>query len=94
MVLFEAMDAEVPVVTTPVGGVPDVVTDQEAILVPSEDPEALDRDIRLVLDHPADASRRAQRARSVLRQKFSPESWLDAHEDLYRTPVASSRGVN
>ena len=94
MILFEAMDAGVPVVTTRVGGVPDVVTEQEAILVRSEDPEALARGIRRVLDHPSDASQRAQRAGSVLRQKFSPESWLDAYEDLYRTVLASSRGLD
>ena len=92
MVLFEAMDAEVPVVTTRVGGVPDVVSEQEAILVPSEDPEALAGGIRRVLDNPTDARQRAQRAGCRLRQEFTPERWLDAYEDLYRTVIASSRG--
>ena len=55
MILFEAMGAEVPVVTTRVGGVPEVVTEQEAILVPSEDAGALARGIREVLDSPSDA---------------------------------------
>ena len=93
MILFEAMDAEVPVVTTRVGGVPDVVTEQEAILVPSEEPEALARGIRQVLDNLSDAGRRAQRAKRRLRQKFSPERWLDAYEHLYRTLIRSSRGL-
>ena len=92
MVLFEAMDAEVPVVTTRVGGVPDVVSEQEAILVPSEDPEALAGGIRRVLDNPTDARQRARRAGCRLRQEFTPERWLDAYEDLYRTVIASSRG--
>lgn len=92
IILFEAMDAEVPVVTTRVGGVPDVVTDQEAILVPSEDPEALARAIRRVLDNPTEAGRRAQRAARKLRQEFTPEDWLDAYEDVYRTVLASSKG--
>ena len=93
MVLFEAMDAEVPVVTTRVGGVPDVVTGQEAILVPSEDVEALARGIRRVLDNPADAGQRAQRAGRRLRQNFSPERWLDRYEDLYRSVCKSGRGL-
>ena len=92
MVLFEAMDAGVAVVTTRVGGVPDVVREQEAILVPSEDPEALAGGIRRVLDNPTDALQRAQRARCRLRQEFTPERWLDAYEDLYRTVIASSGG--
>ena len=47
-----------------------------------------------VLDNPADASQRAQRAGHRLRQKFSPEGWLDAYEDLYKTLIASSRGLD
>ncbi|MEE8368011.1 MAG: glycosyltransferase, partial [Thermoanaerobaculia bacterium] len=91
MILFEAMDAEVPVVTTEVGGVPDVVTEQEAILVPSEDPEALARGIRRVLDTPADARQRAKRAGYRLRREFTPERWLDAYENLYHDVIASRR---
>ncbi len=91
MILFEAMDAEVPVVVTEVGGVPDVVTDREAILVPSEDPESLARGIRRVLDTPADASRRAKRAGYRLRREFTPERWLDAYENLYHDVIASRR---
>ena len=64
MILLEAMHEGVPVVTTRVGGVPNVVTEQEAILVPSEDPE------------------------------FTSERWLDAYEDLYRTVIALSRGLD
>ena len=94
MILFEAMDAEVPVVTTRVGGVPDVVTEEEAILVPPEEPEALARGIRQVLDNLSDAAQRAKRARRRLRQKFSPERWLDSYEHLYRTLIRSSRGLD
>jgi glycosyltransferase involved in cell wall biosynthesis len=39
--LLEAMRTEVPIVATQVGGVPDVVTSAEAILVPSENPQAI-----------------------------------------------------
>ena len=91
MVLFEAMDAGVPVVTTCVGGVPDVVTEQEAILVHSEDAEGLARGIRRVLDSPTDANQRARRAACGLREKFSPARWLDAYEELYRTVLANGR---
>ena len=94
MILFEAMDAEVPVVTTRVGGVPDVVSEEEAILVPSEDPEALAHSIRRVLDNPTEASQRSKRAGCRLRQNFTSETWLDAYEDLYRTLVAGSRGLD
>ena len=94
MILFEAMDAEVPVVATRVGGVPDVVTREEAILVPTEDAEALACGIRGVLDNPVDAGQRVQRAGHRLRQEFSPESWVDAYEDLYKTVIEKRRGLD
>jgi glycosyltransferase involved in cell wall biosynthesis len=46
MVLLEAMAAGTPIVAAAVGGVPDVVSDVEAILVPPADPSALASAIR------------------------------------------------
>jgi glycosyltransferase involved in cell wall biosynthesis len=92
MILFEAIRAGVPVVATAVGGVPDVLTSQEAILVPSEDPEALARAIERVLDDPDQARQRARRAERRLRHEFDQEEWLDAYEDLYRTLLTPGRG--
>jgi len=39
--LFEAMSARVPIVAARVGGVPDVVTSEHALLVPAEQPGAI-----------------------------------------------------
>ncbi|HEY9228589.1 MAG TPA: glycosyltransferase, partial [Gemmatimonadaceae bacterium] len=55
MVLLEAMGAGVPIVATRVGGVPDVVSDAQALLVPSEDPAALATAIRAIRDDAASA---------------------------------------
>ncbi|HTE46132.1 MAG TPA: glycosyltransferase family 4 protein [Gemmatimonadaceae bacterium] len=82
--LFEAMAAGIPVVATRVGGVPEVVTDKEAVLVPSEDPTALAGAIRRTLDEPALAAARAESSRSRLETSFAVEPWLAAYENLYR----------
>ena len=52
------------------------------------------RGIRQVLDNLSHAGQRAQRAKRRLREKFSPERWLDEYEHLYRSVIASSRGLN
>lgn len=96
IVLFEAIDAGVPVVATRVGGVPDVVGPEEAVLVPPEDPGALAGGVREVLQEPDRARDRAERARERMRSEYDVESWLDRHEAVYRRARATRherRGV-
>lgn len=82
--LFEAMYAGVPIVATRVGGVPFVVSEREAILVPAEDPAAIARAITEVLREPEASSLRVQHARDRLAAEFGADRWLDQIEDIYR----------
>jgi glycosyltransferase involved in cell wall biosynthesis len=88
IVLFEAMAAGVPVVATAVGGVPDVVSGKEAVLVPSADPYALAEAIRAVLDSPDAAAARAREARTRLEEQFGVGAWVEAHMEVYRSARA------
>jgi len=92
MVLFEAMDAVVPIVATRVGGVPDVVDSAEALLVDPEDPAALREAVLSVARQPDAARHRAERAKARLAAVFGPGAWLDAHEALYRQVIAGASG--
>jgi glycosyltransferase involved in cell wall biosynthesis len=83
--LFEAMAADVPVVATAVGGVPDVLRDSEGWLVSPEDPTALAAAIDRVLSDPAEARRRAGRAAERVREVYGLGSWLDQYDRLYRS---------
>jgi glycosyltransferase involved in cell wall biosynthesis len=82
--LFEALAAGVPVVVTSVGGVPDVVTPREALLVPPEDPEALASAIRRAFAAPTDTAERARRASARRESEVGADLWLRRHKTVYR----------
>jgi glycosyltransferase involved in cell wall biosynthesis len=84
MVLLEAMAAGVPVVASAVGGVPDVVSDREAILTPADDPRALAAGIVAALDRGDPTESRVEAARARLRSDYDLEAWLDRYEAVYR----------
>ena len=87
--LFEAMHANVPVVATLVGGVPDVVSHAEAILIPPGDSGALSCAIRNVVNAPAEARIRATRARNRLETDFAPTPWLESYDRIYRDATSA-----
>jgi glycosyltransferase involved in cell wall biosynthesis len=84
IVLFEAMHAAVPIVTTRVGGVPDVVSSAEAILVPAERPTMIARALGELLNEPAAAKRRSLLARERVIRDFGAEAWVAAVNEIYR----------
>jgi len=84
IVLFEAMAAGVPVIATDVGGVPEVVTPREAILVPPDDSDALALAIEAVYHDRAAAANRAAAARRRLYEEFDLSRTLELYEALYR----------
>jgi glycosyltransferase involved in cell wall biosynthesis len=72
IVLLEAMAHGRPVVATPVGGTPELVTDGETgLLVPPRDPEALAAALRRVLDDPDLARRLGEAARARVAERFT-----------------------
>jgi len=83
IVLFEAMAAGTPIVATRVGGVPDVVSSAEAVLIAPNDPSALAAEIRAIYHNPARARARAQRARERLLRDFAVGPWLDRYTAIY-----------
>lgn len=83
MVLFEAMAAEVPIVATEVGGVPDVVSPAEAVLVGADDSAALAAAIRTVYGNPLAGQHRARAARARLERDFGVAPWLERYRAVY-----------
>jgi glycosyltransferase involved in cell wall biosynthesis len=67
--LLEAMAAGLPVVTTAVSGIPEVVDATVGWIVPPDDPDALAAALREALDDPAEAARRGAAGRARLRER-------------------------
>jgi glycosyltransferase involved in cell wall biosynthesis len=88
IVLFEAMYASVPIVASRVGGVPDVVTPEHALLVPAEQPATIAEALAELRREPSAATHRSDLARERVLQAFSAEAWVDAVEEVYRTVCA------
>jgi glycosyltransferase involved in cell wall biosynthesis len=87
MVLFEAMEAGVPVVASRVGGIPDVLRSSDGLLVESEDPRALAAAIRDVAMRPAAAAWRAESARQRVLANYGLAPWVERHRTLYQNLI-------
>jgi glycosyltransferase involved in cell wall biosynthesis len=85
MILLEAMAAEVPVVATRVGGIPEMVSDAEAVLVPPGDVPSIAAAVASVLTDPAGAAARAVNARRRLEADFSVEDWVRRYRAIYES---------
>ena len=74
-VIMEAMAAGLPVISTPLAGIPEMVEDgANGELVPDRDPAALAAAIEKLLDDPERARRLGDRSRQIAKEKFSIET--------------------
>jgi len=87
MVLLEAMAAGVPVVATRVGGIPDMVSDKEAWLVPPDHPAALAEAVAEVRSHPVRARKRGESAQGRFREEYGLLDWVRAYDQVYGTAL-------
>lgn len=87
--VLEAMAAGNPILATRVGGIPDMLGEDEAYLVSPEDPGATAAAITDVRKDPARAEARGRKARSRFQRESSPEDWVAAYDTVYESALAS-----
>jgi len=83
-VLLEAMAANLPIVATAVGGVPEILVDNEsALLVPVNDPPAMAAAIARVLTDSQLAQRLTGSSAHLVSEQYTPENYVRSLADLY-----------
>ncbi len=94
-VLLEAMAANLPIVATAVGGVPEMVkNNQTALLVPAGDPQAMADAIARVLGDEQLAQRLAASAATLGFLRFSPENYVCSLAKLYSEVISRRAGAS
>jgi glycosyltransferase involved in cell wall biosynthesis len=84
LVILEAMSQGVPVVATDVGGIPEAVIDGETgFLIAPRDAGAVANAVARILEAPILAQRMRQAALARFEQRFTMQSMLDSHRELY-----------
>ncbi len=92
VVLLEAMASKLPVVSTAVGGIPDVVPEGAGVLVPPHDEAALRGAVEALLDDAARARAMGERARAEALETMSVERMAEAYAALYGRVLRRRKG--
>jgi glycosyltransferase involved in cell wall biosynthesis len=86
MTIIEALASGLPVITTRIGTMPEMVTDGvTGLLVPPADADALGRAITWALGHPAEMEAMGKRARDEFELKYTPDQNYRALMAIYRS---------
>jgi len=90
-VVLEAMAANLPIVATAVGGVPEIIENNEsALLVPPNDPPSLAAGITTLLTDKDLAQRLARRAATLVDTQHAPESYVRSLVEIYREVISTA----
>jgi glycosyltransferase involved in cell wall biosynthesis len=77
-VVLEAAAAEVPLIATNVGGIPEIMAGSDVPLLPPGDADALARALQGFLDEPEAAMARAQRLKQSVQRRFAIAATTEA----------------
>jgi glycosyltransferase involved in cell wall biosynthesis len=88
-IALEAAAAQMPLIATNVGGIPDIVAGTNTPLVPPNDAEALAAQLRAFLAAPAPFLARARELQAHVAERFSVEAMTREIVDFYRATLAT-----
>lgn len=82
-IVLEAAAAELPLIATDVGGIPEIVQGSDTALLPPGDADALARAMQAFLDDPQAAREKARRLKQAVRERFSISAATTAVLEFY-----------
>lgn len=88
--LLEAMMAELPIVATSVGDIPNVVTEEMGIVVPPRQPEKLAAALEKLMTSPQRRREMGKAARDRAMHEYSLDVWIKRHVNLYNDVLRSN----
>jgi glycosyltransferase involved in cell wall biosynthesis len=89
--IFESYAAGLPVITTPAGAIPEIVTEDTGVFVPPGDSEALYNAMRQLVDD-QDTFQRLLDGVSAYRAEYDSRHWADYYVQLCRDLCNNQRG--
>lgn len=91
-VLLEAMAANLPIVATDVGGVPEIVENNEsAVLVPVNDPNAMAAAIARVLNDQDFARRLTTKSAELVISRYTPAHYVRSLVEIFQEAINARR---
>ncbi len=90
LVLLESMACQVPVVTTPAGGVPELVrSGVDGIVTKTFEPDEYAQEVIRILENDSLRSRLAKAGRKRVVENFSPDKIVPMYEKVFEEAIAS-----
>jgi len=82
--IIEAMIAEIPIIATNVGGIPEMITDQETgFSIEPKSPELISKKIEYILSNPEKVKTITEKARQKAEQEFTLKKMIEKTKKLY-----------
>lgn len=91
---LEALASGLPIVGTPVGGIPDIITDGvTGLFCQAEDPQDLARKITELIENPELREKIVDEGKKVIKEKFSWESIAFSYQKVFESLTACSLSI-
>jgi glycosyltransferase involved in cell wall biosynthesis len=93
LAVLDSMAVGTPVITTMVGGIPEIINSSEnGILINPDDPSALSHEIINLIDNPRERREIGKRAASFVREKFPEKEITEMTKQVYKEVIQHYNG--